>query len=270
MQIRAVTAATTLLDTDSIVTLAAGTYTVTLPTAASMYDSGSRTGAILTLVFIGGSGTVTVDGNGSETINGSANQSMSVQYQEMTLVSDGSNWLAISGLEPVTGGAITGDSITVTGLASSAGLTATGAFTLATEVQPVIHIDTQRVQFSDLGSGATDAIAFAGYPTGNILVGVAIEVDTAFTAGGGDTTGLTVVLGINGGDTNRAAESVDLITLGTGFNVWPRGVGVGALNGAGTWELLFTATGGSTELDHIDAGDAYFHAYSVAPVAVTA
>lgn len=129
---------------------------------------------------------------------------------------------------------------------------------------------SQQVDFADLGSGATDTIAFSGVPTGDILIGVAIEIDTVWTADGGDTTGLTVTLGINGGDTDRAAESVDLITLtNAGINIWPAGTALGEVLGTGTWELLFTATGGSTELDHIDAGDATFHLYTITPVTLT-
>lgn len=60
-------------------------YTVTLPTAAA---AEGLTFNIKTTV----AGTVTVDASGSETIDGAANFQLTVQYQSVTLYSDGTTW----------------------------------------------------------------------------------------------------------------------------------------------------------------------------------
>jgi hypothetical protein len=65
-----------------------GTYTVTLPAAAS------STGRIFKFLKTGASGTVTIDGNASETINGAANITITIQYQLVELICDGSAWFA--------------------------------------------------------------------------------------------------------------------------------------------------------------------------------
>lgn len=62
-----------------------GTFTVMLPA------SSGNTGRIIDVKNIG-TGTVTVDGNAAETIDGTATFGLVVQYQEVTVVSDGVNW----------------------------------------------------------------------------------------------------------------------------------------------------------------------------------
>lgn len=62
-----------------------GTFTVTLPASAS------NSGKTIDVKNIG-TGTVTVDGNASETIDGATTYDVTVQYQNVTLVSDGTNW----------------------------------------------------------------------------------------------------------------------------------------------------------------------------------
>lgn len=69
-----------------------GSYTVTLPAAATVGDGWS-----ITIVNIG-SGTITIDGNAAETINGAPTYVMGLQYVALHLVCDGSNW--ITGTHP--------------------------------------------------------------------------------------------------------------------------------------------------------------------------
>lgn len=64
--------------------------TITLPTAASV--------AGLTFVIRksdSSANTVTIDGNGAETINGAATKVLSSQYETVTLMSDGTNWMIL-------------------------------------------------------------------------------------------------------------------------------------------------------------------------------
>lgn len=115
---------------------------------------------------------------------------------------------------------------------------------------------TQAADSQDEGSPweeATKTITVS-IPAGEILIGVGLTIGTAFVSGSGDTTQVTVVLGINGGDTDRGAESVNLIGASAGALVWPAGVGIGEVIGSGTWQLLFTATGGDPSLADLTSG----------------
>jgi hypothetical protein len=102
---------------------------------------------------------------------------------------------------------------------------------------------------------ATKTIDIA-IPTGEILLGVGLRVGDAWVSGDGDTTNVAVVLGINGGDTDRGAETVNLVGVSAGATVvWPAGVGLGEVVEAGTWQLLFTAAGaGDESLAHLTSG----------------
>ena len=65
----------------------AGAFTVTLPTAVG------REGKVYHTKKIDSSGNlVTVDGDGSETIDGGTTAALSVQYESIMLISDGSTW----------------------------------------------------------------------------------------------------------------------------------------------------------------------------------
>ena len=62
--------------------------TATLPTASGI--EGKKVN-----IKVLGTANVTVDGNSSETIDGSATFVISTQYSNVTLISDGTNWLII-------------------------------------------------------------------------------------------------------------------------------------------------------------------------------
>lgn len=83
---RAITGARTLDITDYFVDCTANTFSVTLPTAASITG---RTYVIKN----SGTGVITVICTGAETIDGNAIRTISSQYVSITVVSNGTNWL---------------------------------------------------------------------------------------------------------------------------------------------------------------------------------
>lgn len=104
----------TVLDGDGYrvigVTTGASDATITLPTAADNTDR------ILTIVKAdNGAGEVIIDGEGSETINGSLTQNLTSQYDKISLVCTGVEWLVV-GIHTRTGGE--GDIGTITNWAS--------------------------------------------------------------------------------------------------------------------------------------------------------
>lgn len=76
---------------------AGGTWTLTLYTAVG------NNGRVLRVQKTTSDVTkLTIDGNGSETINGSTTTTLCTQYEEIALVSDGSNWLILERRIPST------------------------------------------------------------------------------------------------------------------------------------------------------------------------
>lgn len=68
-----------------------GAFTLTLPTAVG------NSGKVFYLKKTDSSfNAVTIDGNGTETIDGSTTKTIATQHEQWTIVSDGSNWQAIS------------------------------------------------------------------------------------------------------------------------------------------------------------------------------
>ncbi len=72
---------------DIIVAVTVTGQTVTLPPAADSH------GRITVKLMV--AGTVTVDGSGAETIDGAATIAVTVQYEAVTVISDGTQWLVI-------------------------------------------------------------------------------------------------------------------------------------------------------------------------------
>lgn len=115
------------------------------------------------------------------------------------------------------------------------------------------------VAYTDLGSGATDTIAFDPLPTFSIPLFAGAQVTTAWTVGGGNTTGLTLQIGdavdpdelrAAGNLVGLSAGHIAVATMANGANHFVPDIEIAAY----APELLFTATGGDTELDHVDAG----------------
>lgn len=73
---------------DCVVNCTSGTFTVTLPTAVGLEGQ-------YFIVKNSGTGVITIDGDGSETIDGQSNKILAVQYESMTMISDGANWKVI-------------------------------------------------------------------------------------------------------------------------------------------------------------------------------
>ena len=82
---------------DDVITAnaAGGSFAVTLPTAASCFDSTTKLSKKVTVINIGASGTVTVTGNGSENISDSNTQAIATQYGALTMASNGTQWYLI-------------------------------------------------------------------------------------------------------------------------------------------------------------------------------
>jgi hypothetical protein len=78
----------TIDNEDCVVNCTSGTFTVTLPTAVGLEGQ-------YFIVKNSGTGVITIDGDGSETIDGQSNKILAVQYESMTMISDGANWKVI-------------------------------------------------------------------------------------------------------------------------------------------------------------------------------
>lgn len=76
-----------LLTVNDHVVVCSGSWSATLPTAAGI--AGQEF-----IIQNSGTGTITVTPDGSETINGAATQTLN-QWESLTIVSDGTNWIII-------------------------------------------------------------------------------------------------------------------------------------------------------------------------------
>lgn len=74
----------------------AGSITLTLPTAVG------NTGKTYHIKRIHASNSVVVDPNGAQTIDGAATKTLGSQYAELSIFSDGANWLILSQLGTIT------------------------------------------------------------------------------------------------------------------------------------------------------------------------
>ncbi len=87
------TSAQTLTADNYMVTInASGNTTVTLPAAAS------HAKRVYTILNAHSTGKVTIDANNSETINGDSTISLTLQYQYVTIICDGTQWFIIGGV----------------------------------------------------------------------------------------------------------------------------------------------------------------------------
>lgn len=74
-----------------------GAFSVTLPTAASAYNSTVGSGQILCIVKTdGGLNAVTIDGSGAELVDGSATQAIAVAFDSWMIQSNGTAWFRIA------------------------------------------------------------------------------------------------------------------------------------------------------------------------------
>lgn len=82
------TSATAVVDTVILVDddTAGSTVTITLPAAASSENKQ------ITIKKLGTTANVVIDGNASETIDGATTSTLTIQYESITVICDGSNW----------------------------------------------------------------------------------------------------------------------------------------------------------------------------------
>lgn len=81
--------------TDDVILFSTGApdRTLNLPTASTAFDATSKVCKIYWVKKIdAGAGDVILDGNGAETVDGGATATITVQYEAITLSTDGSNW----------------------------------------------------------------------------------------------------------------------------------------------------------------------------------
>ena len=123
----------------------------------------------------------------------------------------------------------------------------------------------QNVKFSDLGSGASDSIALAGFPADAVIVDQRLEIVTAF-AGEAD-------LAVSGGDTADADgrfTSFNLNAVAAGWGAITAGAEAASPAHEADWatagaDLTFTAT----ELDDVTAGELNYYVYYWLPALST-
>lgn len=163
-----------------------GAFTVTLPLGSNVFA-----GFSLTIEKSDSSGNaVTVDGNGSETIDGAATRVLSVQYEAVKFMWDGSEWKALSvtkfGTSELKDGSIT--TAKIADGAITAAKVASGAVTSA-------KIASDAVTTAKVASGAIstakvadDAVTYAKMQN---ISAAARVLGRASGAGAGDPTELT-------------------------------------------------------------------------------
>jgi len=81
------TSAGSTASTDYVYNVTSGTFTLTMPTAASNTNRYT--------IKQSGTGVLTIDTTSSQTIDGSTTYTMSKQYQAIDLISDGTNWIIV-------------------------------------------------------------------------------------------------------------------------------------------------------------------------------
>lgn len=120
---------------------------------------------------------------------------------------------------------------------------------LAARIPNIAYHDAT-ILFSDLGSGASDSIAIAGFPTNVIFLGAAAKADPQFTG----EADLSFEVGFEGGDIDALIDTTALHETGTTPIAVVQGVvKAGAFfadASADGLAVLFSAT----ELDDVSAG----------------
>ncbi|MGK5091237.1 tail fiber domain-containing protein, partial [Deltaproteobacteria bacterium TL4] len=222
-----VTSPYTLTSDDGIILAdtSGGDVTLNLPTASGI---GGRTYSVkLTTAGLGK--TLTIDPSGTETIDGSATETLLVAGDVLNIVSDGTNWRALSGgsvtaskivdgtianadiatnaaidhskLASVTSGQIlvgNGSNVpTAVAVSGDATLSNTGALTIAGDAITTSKILNGTIANADISSSAAiDHSKLANVTSGQILVGNGSNVPTAVAVSGDATLANTGALTI--------------------------------------------------------------------------
>ena len=86
---------TATLEDDIIIAAGASPFTITLPPAASAWDAANSVSKIYTIIN-NDTDDCTIEGDGAETINGGSNVVLDVQYEWVTVFTDGTSWYALA------------------------------------------------------------------------------------------------------------------------------------------------------------------------------
>jgi len=184
-----------------LVSASGGSWTLTLFTAVG------NTGKVLRIKRTDSTiaNTVTVDGNSSETIDGAANVVLCLQYQDLEIVSDGTNWQILNHFIPTV--AASAKSSSIVSSSSGAALVigtsifdTTSSYNAATGVYTVPIAGKYDVGFTafEVNSGASDPF-IAIYKNGsNYHIFGYMDAGTGV---GGGVSGSTITMDLARGDT---------------------------------------------------------------------
>jgi len=109
---------------------------------------------------------------------------------------------------------------------------------------------------ASLSAGTSNSINLpagsdGAFPTGVQILGAHIEVTTAITITGGDTTSVVLGLGVSGSPVSYLATGANLAGTGTGKKENATGTLVGSYRAADTLQLYVTGSGGDPDMADI-------------------
>lgn len=109
---------------------------------------------------------------------------------------------------------------------------------------------------ASLSAGTSNSINLpagddGAFPSGVVVLGAFIEVTTAITITGGDTTSVVLGLGVSGSPVSYLATGANLSGAGTGKKENAAGTLVGSYRAADTPQLYVTGSGGDPDMADI-------------------
>lgn len=111
---------------------------------------------------------------------------------------------------------------------------------------PTLRYVSQLITQANLSAGATCTVALTGEPTAMIPQACYVVTDEATTSGSGDTTGLTVEIGLNGGDADAYMVSTSVFGA-AGRKEAFAGAVIDSYRAADAIVAKFTAVGAGSE-----------------------
>lgn len=144
------------------------------------------------------------------------------------------------------------DTVTLAGAVDLSGATVTqpsGQLALKTWTSGI-------VPKASLSAGTSNSINLpagddGAFPTGVQVLGAYIEVTTAITITGGDTTSVVLGLGVSGSPVSYLATGANLAGAGTGKKENATGTLIGSYRAADTPQLYVTGSGGDPDMADI-------------------
>jgi hypothetical protein len=169
----------TILDNDGyrhiLVTTGASNRTITLPTAADNTDR------MITIKKVdSGVGIVIIDGEGAETIDGATTYTLDTQYQQLTIVCNGTSWSIVSGkiADSTNAGLIsTGDQI-ISGIKTLSGGIINNGLNALEQTNSTLIVGSNALNMSttnflriitSAGAGNNDIDSFSGTTAGALI-----------------------------------------------------------------------------------------------------